>query len=482
MISESKQIRVRIAPSPTGNLHIGTARSALFNYLFARHNEGKFILRIEDTDLERSDPKFEKDIIESLEWLGLEWDEFYRQSERLETYAKYLEKLLNEGLVYRCFCSEEELEKERQERVDGGLPQIYSGKCRNLSEAEIKKNLSEGKKSIFRFKSPNKKVIFKDLIRGDVEFDSALIGDFSIAKDLVAPLYNFAVVIDDFEMKISHVIRGEDHISNTPNQILLQEALNFTQPKYVHLPLILGPDRSKMSKRHGSTSVAEYRKEGYLPEAVVNFMAFLGWNPGLPAKIYKENLGGREKEIYSIKELIKDFSLDKVQKGGAIFNIQRLNYLNGVYIRKKSLDELAELCQPYLSGADKQTVIKAVSLYQERLKKLSEITELTDFFFQDALEYDKELLKWKDMSNTEIGDTLDKLYKILCDVKDNEWTKENLEKILMPEAEKVKDRGRLLWPLRVALTGKKASAGPFEVAEVLGKEKTLDRIKQARAL
>ncbi|MBI2041919.1 MAG: glutamate--tRNA ligase, partial [Candidatus Nealsonbacteria bacterium] len=353
MPNELKQVRVRIAPSPTGYLHIGTARSALFNYLFAKHIGGKFILRIEDTDLERSDKKFEEDIIENLTWLGIEWDEFYRQSERIETYAKYLEKLLNEGKAYRCFCTEEELEKERQEQVSGGLPQIYSGKCRNLSEEEIKKNLAEGKKSIIRFKSPSKKVKFNDLIRGEVEFDSSLIGDFSIAKDLATPLYNFAVVIDDFEMKISHVIRGEDHISNTPKQILLQEALNFSTPKYGHLPLILGSDRSKMSKRHGSTSVAEYIKEGYLPEAMINFMAFMGWNPG------------GEKEIYSIDELINDFSVEKIQKGGAIFNIQRLDYINGVYIRQKSLDELAELCQPYLPKVGKEQLKKAISLYQE---------------------------------------------------------------------------------------------------------------------
>lgn len=462
------EIRVRIAPSPTGHLHIGTARSALFNYLFAQKNKGKFILRIEDTDLERSNKKFEEDIIENLTWLGLEWDEFYRQSERIETYAKYLEKLLNDGKAYRCFCSEEELEKERQERMSGGLPPVYSGKCRNLSQEEVGKNLAEGKKSIIRFKSPSQKVIFKDLIRGDVEFDSALIGDFSIAKDLATPLYNFAVVIDDFEMKISHVIRGEDHISNTPKQILLQEALGFTQPEYAHLPLILGADRSKMSKRHGSTSVAEYRKEGYLPEAMVNFMAFLGWNPG------------GEKEIYSMKELIKDFSLEEVQKGGAVFNIQRLDYLNGVYIRQKSSDELAELCRPYLPEADKKQLEKAILLYHERLKKLSEISELADFFFKDVLEYNKDLLQWKSMTDKEVNEVLDKLDKILRVVSDKDWTKDNLEKALMPEAEKEGDRGKMLWPLRAALTGKKASAGPFEVAEALGKEKTIKRIQDAK--
>lgn len=498
-----KEVRVRFAPSPTGPFHIGNARAALFNYLFAKKEKGKFILRIEDTDLARSDPKFEKDIIDSLKWLGIEWDEFHRQSERIETYAKYLEKLLKDGLAYRCFCSEEELEAKRQERMSRGLPPVYNGKCQELTKEELKQNLAKGKPSIIRFKIPTKKIIFPDLIRGEIIFDSSLIGDFSIAKDLATPLYNFAVVIDDFEMEISHVIRGEDHISNTPKQILLQEALNFPQPKYAHLPLILGPDRSKLSKRHGAVAIADYRKDGYLPEAIVNFMAFLGWNPGT------------EKEIFSLKDLAEAFSLPRVQKGGAVFNLQRLDYLNGVYIRQCSLEKLTELCLPYfieegfiepifetkervpdLTGYFGKEIVqeyvikntkekidfdylqKTVLIYQERLNKLSGIKELTDFFFEDVLEYDKELLRWKNMTDGEVKETLDKLDKILCDIGEGEWTKDNLEKVLMPAAGG--DKGRLLWPLRAALTGKKASAGPFEIAAILGKEKTLKRIKDAK--
>ena len=466
----AKIIRTRIAPSPTGYLHIGTARTALFNYLFAKKEGGKFILRIEDTDLERSDPKFEKDILENLKWLGIEWDEFYRQSERIPNYAKYLEKLLKEGQAYHCFCSEEELEAMRQEQMSRGQPPKYNGKCRGLTENEVKKLLAEGKPSIIRFKIPLKKVVFHDLIRGKVEFDSDLIGDFAIAKDLATPLYNFAVTIDDFEMKISHVIRGEDHLSNTPKQILIQEVLGFPQPKYAHLPLILGPDRTKLSKRHGAIAISEFRKEGYLPETLVNFMAFLGWNPG------------GEREIYSMSSLISEFSLERVQKGGAIFNIKRLDYLNGFYIRQKSVKKLAELCQPYLPSADPIYIEKIVGIYQERLKKLSEIRELTDFFFKDVLEYNKELLRWKEMTDKEVKDSLDKLEEILSKIDELNWTKENLEKILIPEAEAMGDRGKLLWPLRVALTGKEASAGPFEIAEILGKEKTLARIKQAGGL
>jgi len=466
-----KNVRVRMAPAPTGYLHIGTARTTLFNYLFAKHEKGKFILRIEDTDIERSSPEFEKDIIENLQWLGLKWDEGpFRQSERTSSYAKYLEKLIKDGVAYHCFCSEDELEAKRQEQMSRGEAPKYNGKCKKLSEDEVKKYLAEGKPSIIRFKTPSKKVRFHDLIRGKLEFDSFLIGDFAIAKDLATPLYNFAVVVDDFEMKISHVIRGEDHIPNTPKQILLQEDLGFPQPKYAHLPLILGPDKSKLSKRHGAVAIADYRKDGYLPETLVNFMAFLGWNPDT------------EREIFALPSLVKEFSLNKVQKSGAVFNIKRLDYLNGFYIRNKSLNRLTELCQPYLPEADKEELKKIVAIYQERLKKLSEIRELTDFFFKDKLQYDKKLLKWKEMKDEEVSQSLDKLENILSKIDSKDFNKESLEKVLMPEAEKIGDRGKLLWPLRVALSGKEASAPPFEIAEILGKEKTLDRIKQAREL
>ena len=476
--AKSKEIRVRIAPSPTGFLHVGTARAALFNYLFAKHESGKFILRIEDTDLERSSPKFEKDIIESLKWLGIAWDEGpSRQSDRIEIYTKYLKTLLKENKAYYCFCSEEELEAVRQDQLSRGLAPRYNGKCRSLTETEIKKRLTEGESAIIRFKTHGEKVSFNDLIRGKIEFDTSLIGDFTIAKDLTTPFYNFSVVVDDFEMKISHIIRGEDHIPNTPKQILIQQALGLPQPQYAHLPLILGPDRSKLSKRHAAVSVANYREEGYLPEALINFMVFLGWNPGT------------DQEIYSLTALSQEFTLEKVQKSGAVFNLKRLDYLNGFYIRQKPLDELTELCRPYLPAspaggpkAEKDFLKKVVGLHQERLKKLSEITELADFFFQDKLNYDKELLRWKDADDQKMAESLDNLDNLLSEISERNWAKENLEKVLMARAEKIKDRGYLLWPLRVALAGKKASAGPIEIAAILGKEKTLTRLKEARAL
>lgn len=504
------EVRVRIAPSPTGFLHVGLARAALFNYLFAKQKGGSFVLRIEDTDLERSKPEFEKDILESLKWLGLEWDEGpeidgqygpYRQSERLETYKKYLEKLLAEDNAYYCFCSEEDLETQRQYQMSQGLAPCYSGKCANLNKETAKKWLAEGKPSVIRFRTEPKKIWFEDLIRGRLEFDTALLGDMVIAKNLTSPLYNFAVVVDDYEMKISHVIRGEDHISNTPKQILFQEALVFPRPQYAHLPLILGSDRTKLSKRHGAVSVSTYRKEGYLPEALINFMAFLGWNPG------------DEREVYSLASLAKEFSLEKVQRAGAVFNLKRLEFLNGFYIRQKSMEKLTELCLPYLIEAGLLTPVfkefqqlppytakeivlkykvsetgeeinsealgKIILLYQERLKKLSEIVELTDFLFKEKLTYDKNLLKWKEMPDKEVKDSLNNLEKILSKIKPEDWKKETLENVLMTEAEKTGDRGKILWPLRVALTGKQASAGPFEVAEILGREKTLKRIKEA---
>ncbi|MGB2761997.1 MAG: glutamate--tRNA ligase [Minisyncoccales bacterium] len=507
-----EKVRTRIAPSPTGFLHIGTARAALFNYIFAKQNQGQFILRIEDTDSERSRPEYEKNIMESLEWLGLKCDEFYKQSERLDIYEKYIRKLLDENKVYYCFCTEEELEAQKQYQISVGQALLYSGKCRKLSKKEVEKNLKEKKPFVIRFKIPEsvKKIVFEDLVREKIEFDSSLIGDFIISKGLKKPFYNFAAAVDDFEMKISHVIRGEDHISNTPKQILIQQALGFSQPKYAHLPLILGPDRSKLSKRHGATAISEYREKGVLLETLINFMAFLGWNPGT------------EREIYNIVSLIKEFSLDNIQKGGAVFNVKRLDYLNGFYIRQKSDKKITELCIPYLIKANlieqvtatiencspkenssqkfelfkekkpefkiKETdeviscdyLKKVVKAYQERLRYLSEIAELTDFFFKDKLEYDKNLLKWKDMNYKQVLEILDKLEEILSKIEEKDFNKENLEKILMIEAERTGDRGELLWPLRVALTGKKASAPPFEVAEILGKEKTLKRVRGAR--
>ncbi len=532
------EIRVRIAPSPTGALHIGVARTALFNFLFSKKYQGVFILRIEDTDTERSKPKWEKEIIEGLKWLKLDYQEGpdiggnygpYRQSERKKIYKKYIEKLLEEKKIYYCFCSPEELESHRNYLMSIGKPPRYSGKCRTLSEEDVKKNLKSGKPYVLRFKTPSKKVVFKDLLREKIEYDTDSFGDIVVAKNKETPLYNLASVIDDFEMKITHIIRGEDHIPNTPKQILIAEALGITPPKYLHLPLILGPDKAKLSKRHNVKSLLEYKKEGYLPEAIINFLAFLGWNPGT------------NREIFSLTSLIQEFSIEGIQKSGAIFNSQRLDWLNGFYIRQKSKEKITELCLPYLieSGLikpylptekhpEKSGILKKskdliskssesskpscpqpfydaklitqkfkireteevitfdnlkaiVALYQERLKKLSEIITLTDFFFKEKLDYPKEFLKWKNMDEKEIKNSLDKLKKTLGKIKSADWNKKNIEISILNLVGQIGegDRGKILWPLRVALSGKKASAGPFEIAEILGKEKSIERIKEA---
>lgn len=496
------KIKVRIPPSPTGYMHIGTARTALFNYLFARHHNGTVVFRLEDTDKERSKPEFSEDIIANLRWLGIEWDEgpFY-QSQRNEIYKKYLSRLVDDGKAYHCFCSQEELEARRQYQMSRGEAPKYSGKCAHISKSEAQGRLARGEKSVIRFRTENKKIKFNDFVRGEVEFDAALMGDFVIAKDMETALYNFIVTVDDFEMKITHVLRGEDILPNTPKQILIQEALGFSKVKYAHLPLLLGSDRAKLSKRHGAVPVAEYRRQGYLPEALINFIAFLGWNPGT------------EKEFYSKNELINDFSLEKIQKGGAIFNSARLDYINGSYLRRLPVDELARLCIPYFIEAGlavrennsenpiyknprtgeklELNFFEKIAAYQQtRLKKLSEIAELSHYFFTPVLNYQKELLKWKESSFEETKFALDELKKMLSKLEEGDWDLQNLEQAVLPNIVEYnlsrglpeKDRGYLLWPLRVALCGQKMSIGPFEMADVLGKKSTLERIDFAREL
>ncbi len=473
-------IRTRIAPSPTGFLHIGTARTALFNYLFAKKYGGTFVLRIEDTDLKRSEKKFEKDIFEGLKWLGIDADESpekggsygpYRQSERTQDYTNAIQRLLDEDKAFYCFHTEQELEKEKDELMAAKKPVLHICEYRtfDIKEAVI---LIETKPSfIIRFKTPiGKTIVFRDMIRGDLKFESGLLGDFSIAKRVDVPLYNLAVVVDDEAMKISHVIRGEDHIANTPKQLLLIEALNFLEPIYAHLPLILGKDRSKLSKRHGATSIIEYREIGYLSEALFNFMALLGWNPGT------------DQEILNHKELVNLFSLEKVQKSGAIFDLIKLDWMNGEYIRKKSVTELTQLANPYLknlkiSAHEDINVADVIALEQPRLKKLSDITEKIDYFFKNPI-YDKELLRWKSMTDDDIAESLGMAIDLLKQNRNKSITE--IETVFLDQASTMGDRGKLLWPLRVALTGKKNSPGPFEIIPILGIDETLYRLANAR--
>ncbi len=476
--SPNKPVRTRFAPSPTGFFHIGSARTVLFNWLFTRQNNGKFILRIEDTDIERSNSDFEKDIIDGIKWLGLDWDEGpYRQSERLDIYEKYLRKLIEEDRAYYCFCSKEDLESDRQAMLSQGMAPKYGGRCRHIKKDEAEKRVKAGEPAVIRFRVPEVEVEFTDIIRGKVKFDASLTGDIVIAKDSRSPLFNFSNAVDDAEMKITHVIRGEDHLSNTPKQILIQKALGFETPHYAHLPLILTPDRKKMSKRYLETALIDYAKDGYLKEAIINFLAFLGWHPK------------GDKEILGIGELIKEFDLKRVQKAGAVFNLEKLEWLNGQYIKTLPPEELAEriknfIPESWLNENNKEILIKAISLEKERIKKLSDFKESADFFF-GLPDYDEKLLAWPRPTGEEfimnkektsanlklLSEEIDKMFKA-------DFTKEKIEETIVPLTA-VWGRGDLLWPLRAALSGKEASPGPFEIMEVLGKEETLKRLKTA---
>ncbi|MBI4119261.1 MAG: glutamate--tRNA ligase [Parcubacteria group bacterium] len=492
--SPKNPVRVRIAPSPTGPLHLGTARTALFNWLFAKKHGGKFIVRIEDTDLERSDPKFEKDILEGLRWLGLDWDEgpdkegeygHYRQSERSDSYEKYIRQLLDRNLAYYCFCTKEQLEEERQAMLAQGQPPKYSGRCKKLSAEETSQKL-ENESSIIRFKVSEIKIAFNDMIRGKITFDASLIGDIAIAKypppsaptggggrRTAAPLYNFAVVIDDHEMAISHVIRGEDHIANTPKQILIQEALGFERPEYAHLPLLLSPDRSKLSKRYLETSIDDYRREGYLPEALINFLALLGWHPAPE----KDPTTGKviEREIFSKEGLVEVFDLKRVQKQGAAFNIEKLDWLNNHYIKSTDDKQLLKYLKTFvpkkwLSSAGGEEKLAAIlEIEKERMKKLSDFSKLAGFLIE-LPEYKADLLIWKNTPREKILANLQTLETMLKE--------KAAENAIMQFAEK-EGRGQVLWPLRVALSGSMASPGPFEIMKVIGREESVKRIQTA---
>ena len=477
-------IRVRMAPSPTGALHIGTARTTIFNWLFARKMGGKFILRMEDTDAERSKTEFERDIIENLRWLGIDWDEGpdiggaygpYRQTERTSRYERYLNGLLKEGKAYYCFCTKEELEAERQAQQGlpaGAVPQ-YNGRCRAVSSEQARERLMKGESAVIRFRmSSDGRVGFDDVIRGRVEFPAKDIGgDFVIAKSISSPLYNFAVVCDDADMAITHIIRGEDHISNTPKQILIQRALGLPEVIYAHLPLILNPDRSKMSKRKGLFAISEYRDAGYLPEALVNFFALLGWHPG------------DDNEILTPRELIENFSLERIQKGGAVFDKTKLDWINGEYIRRMSAEDIMKYLAPGI--AERKWPEKpdafwrgVIDLERPRMKKLSDLYALAEFFVL-VPEYDPTLLHFKGVASAATGENLRQILD-LAKALPSEATaftvglKDVLERLLADFG-----KGPVYWPLRVALSGQSASPGPLEIAAVLGKEETMRRVQNA---
>jgi len=493
-------IRTRIAPSPTGFLHIGTARTALFNFLYTRHNKGKFVLRIEDTDLARSTKEYEQDILDGLKWLGIAWDEGpevggdfgpYTQMERVEIYSKYIDKLLQEKKAYLCYHTLEELEAERKELEAKKLPQIHTKDCRTMWKASLDEYAAEprppslrsgvaggGRKPAVRFISPDEgKLEFEDLIHGKIEIDLSLVGDFIIQKSDGTPTLHLAVVVDDGLMEIDTVIRGDDHLSNVPRQILLQKALGFPTPQYAHIPMILAPDRSKLSKRKGVTSISDYRKMGYLPEAIVNFIALLGWNPGT------------EQEIFSMVELIEKFDLSRVQKSGAIFNIEKLNFLNGHYLRAKSDDEYLELARPFFflvqpEGSpwlnQKEFIDRVLLLLKDRVKILSELLELTSYFFEDKIKITAEILLGK-VEKEKVQKALSSALETLSAIED--FTAQNLETELRALAEKLALKaGELFTPIRNAVSGRTETPPLFAMLEVLGKEKVVARLEKALKL
>jgi glutamyl-tRNA synthetase len=427
-------IRVRIAPSPTGNLHIGTARAGLFNYLFAKKHGGTFIIRVEDTDKARSTKEFEQNMIDSFTWLGLTWDEFYRQSERTEIYKVYLQKLIADGFAY----------ESREEVIEEGQ-----------------------RASVIRFKNPNKVVTFTDMIRGDISFDTTELGDFVIAKSLEEPLYHLAVVVDDHEMKISHVIRGEDHISNTPRQILIQEAIGGTLPLYAHIPLILSKERKKLSKRDGATSLIEYRDKGYLIEALINFLAFLGWHPE------------GDKEILTMDELIQEFDITRVQKGGAIFDADKLDWFNKEYIKKLSDESFVQLVHTE-SNLDITNPL-LLNLIKERITVFSDIAPLlTPTGEFGSLVHDVELTDiskaiWKDSTPEQTKEYLSHIISILESLNESDFNAVSLKEKLWDYATE-KGRGAVLWPIRYILSTQDRSPDPFTLMEILGKEKSLIRL------
>ncbi len=428
------KVITRFPPSPTGLFHIGSARTALFNYLFARQNKGEFLMRFEDTDKERSKREFEDDILKSLTWLGITADnaDIPRQSERTALYQEYLQKLIASGGAY---------EGEKSEKGEG---------------------------NVIRFKNPNTTITFSDVIRGDVTVDTTDLGDFVIARSADEPIYHFTVVVDDILAGVTHVIRGEDHVSNTPRQILILEALGGTRPVYAHIPLILGPDKAKLSKRHGAASVNEYKALGYLPEAIINHLGLLGWHPST------------DQEFFTIEELTALFTIDRVQKAPAVFDIQKLNDLNRQHLAKLSNEDFLAVADPFIPPSiNRANLINLLPSIRERVTLLSELqTLLTDggeLSFAFGLgTYDSEKLIWKDSSREETLEHLVYVQKVIEDLPDS-CESSVVKNALWPYAEE-KGKGNVLWPLRFALTGKEKSPDPFTVAGILGKKETLARI------
>ena len=470
-----EKVRVRFAPSPTGYLHIGGARTALFNYLFARKNRGVFILRIEDTDVARSSKELSDVIIEDLRWLGMDFDEgpIY-QSERLEIYRSVANKLVDEGKAYRCFCDKEELEKKRILAKEKGIPYKYDGRCRNLSETEIRENLKKGKPFAIRFKVPREGFTrYKDIVQKKIEVKNSELEDFVLLRSDGYPTYHLSCVVDDSEMRITHVIRGADHISNTPKQILLYRTLEKNIPKFAHIPLILGPDRTRLSKRHGATAVSKYREEGYLPEAFAYFLALMGWSPGT------------NKKILTMDEMIELFDLKDVVKTNAMFDLKKLEWINGQFISKLPSERLFkdvigvlkkyEIYDPRFENEKKDWFLRCIDLLKVRYRNLDDFGVLGRAYFTDDFNYSDDAIE-KYLKGR--GDLVEPLLELEKRYEaESELNIKNSEEILREIVEKygVKS-GDFIGALRVILTGQGVAPGIFDVIEILGKDRVLNRI------
>jgi len=479
----SDSVRVRFAPSPTGYLHIGGARTALFNYLYARHHIGTFILRIEDTDRSRSTEEFIEAIIEGMKWIGLDWDEGpFRQTDRYNIYRSYVDKLLQEGKAYYCYCSAEELEEKRKLALALGRQPKYDGICRDIEKIQDSRLCEspvatrfkiQERKPVVRFKMPREgQTVVDDLIRGRVIFENNQLDDLIILRSDGTPTYNLTVVVDDVDMRITHVIRGDDHLNNTPKQIHIYKALGYDIPKFAHLPMILGSDKTRLSKRHGATSVMAYHDMGYLPDSLVNYLVRLGWSYG-------------DQEIFSREELIKYFSFENVGKAAAIFNPEKLLWLNSQYIMHTPSERLVELVIPFIikeglinegQSMDKQWLAKAVGTLKERSKTLIELAQSLRYYIAEDIEFEGKA-KAKFL-NEKSRDLLIELKEALGAI--SPFSASEIEQVFKSIVEKRNIKlGELAQPVRVAITGGTASPGIFEVLEIVGREKTIRRLEKA---
>ncbi len=477
--------RVRFAPSPTGYLHVGGARTALFNLLFARRHGGTFVLRIEDTDVERSSADMVTGILEGMRWLGLTWDEGpdvggphapYFQSERLQRYAAAATQLVDAGSAYYCYCSADRLRDERATAEQRGEAWRYDRACLALSPDQVQANEAAGLPRAIRFKVPAGATGFDDAVHGRIEFDGANIEDFVIVRSDGHPTYHLSVVVDDVDMRITHVVRGDDHISNTPKHVLLFAAFGAAQPQFAHVPLILGADKKRLSKRHGATSVTEYQRQGYLPEALVNFLALLGWAPG------------DDRELMSRQEMIEAFSLDGISSGDAVFNTEKLDWMNGQYIARLPVAELADRVLPFLADAglaaspiisSGATYHRMLELLRPRARRLTDFAEQARPLLSDTVEFDPEAVV-KNLSISDLDGHLAALATALGNV--GEFDETNVERAVRETAaQRSLKAGPLIHATRLAVTGRGVSPGLFEVLVLLGRERVIDRIGQLRA-